>query len=434
MLKGTRKIKDNLNTIIKQMSENTVKFARNPEIDFTRKRKLSFSETLKVLLTMGGNSLSCELLKYFDYDENAPTSSAFIQQRSKINDFAMPFLFHQFTNTAKNLKTHKGYRLLATDGTFLNISVNLNDSDSYYRSKSSEKGYNQLHLSVFYDLCNKIYADVQILPRRKADERRALVDMLGKSNYSIKTIIIADRGYESYNVFANIEQKGYKYAIRVKDMTRTSILSTLPLPETSEFDVSVSLNLTRSQAKEVKYNCEYKYLPSCVNFDFLEPKESGIYRISFRVVRFEVSAGKYESIITNLDKSEFSAVDIKKIYQMRWGIETSFRELKYSIGLVNLHAKKRNFIRQEIFARLIMYNFCSMVIAQIVIKQKSTKHYYQANFTMAVQVCKLFLRGKAPPGKVETLIQKHILPIRENRANARNISAKTFVSFTYRVA
>ena len=33
---------------------------------------------------------------------------------------------------------------------------------------------------------------------------------------------------------------------------------------------------------------------------------------------------------------------------MRWGIETSFRSLKYSVGLIHLHAKKPDLVLQEI--------------------------------------------------------------------------------------
>ena len=39
---------------------------------------------------------------------------------------------------------------------------------------------------------------------------------------------------------------------------------------------------------------------------------------------------------------------------MRWGIETSFRELKYAIGLTSFHARKPDFIKQEIYARLLL--------------------------------------------------------------------------------
>lgn len=49
------------------------------------------------------------------------------------------------------------------------------------------------------------------------------------------------------------------------------------------------------------------------------------------------------------------------MYAMRWGIETSFRELKYSVTLLHLHSKKVDFIYQEVFAKLIMYNFYQMI-------------------------------------------------------------------------
>ncbi|WP_420832495.1 transposase [Paenibacillus periandrae] len=55
---------------------------------------------------------------------------------------------------------------------------------------------------------------------------------------------------------------------------------------------------------------------------------------------------------------------------MRWGIETSFRALKYTIGLTNFHARKREFVTQEIFARMIMYNFVEIMTSHIVISHR----------------------------------------------------------------
>ena len=40
-------------------------------------------------------------------------------------------------------------------------------------------------------------------------------------------------------------------------------------------------------------------------------------------------------------------------YHARWGIETAFRELKYGFGLVNLHGKNDDFVKQEIFAAML---------------------------------------------------------------------------------
>ena len=84
-----------------------------------------------------------------------------------------------------------------------------------------------------------------------------------------------------------------------------------------------------------------------------------------------------ECILTNLDEKDFPIEEIKRLYGWRWGIERSFRELKYTIGLTNFHAKKVEYILQEIFARLTIYNFCERIITTIVIQQKHRKYTYQ---------------------------------------------------------
>ena len=64
------------------------------------------------------------------------------------------------------------------------------------------------------------------------------------------------------------------------------------------------------------------------------------YYLSFRVVRFKLTQDSYEVLLTNLSEDEFSVVDLKELYAMRWGIETSFRDLKYSLALSYFHSKK----------------------------------------------------------------------------------------------
>ena len=165
-------------------------------------------------------------------------------------------------------------------------------------------------------------------------------------------------------------------------------------------------------------------------------EETTFYPISFRAVRFKISETTYDTIITNLEHSLFSPKEIKDLYHMRWGIETLFRELKYAIGLTFFHAKKAEFIVQEVFARLVMYNFCEMITLNVVIRQKPTKHGYQANFTVAIRICRFFFRchDNVTPPDVEALIQKNILPVRKGRSDPRKIRPKSTVSFIYRVA
>lgn len=352
----------------------------------------------------------------------------------------MEFLFHQFTQSYTDIKDYRGYRLLAVDGSDLHIATDSADTDTYFQSQSNTKGYNLLHLNAAYDLCNRLYVDAIVQPRRFCNEGRALAAMVDRSPIKSKTIVIADRGYESYNNFAHIERKGWNYVIRVKDLDSNGILSGLRVPSSGEFDWDIHLTLTKKQTKEVKAHPEmYKFVPSTSTFDFLDLQENLFYPISFRVVRFILPNGTYETVITSLSTADFPPDEIKSIYNMRWGIETSFRALKYTVGLTNFHAKKQESIIQEIFARMIMYNFTEMMTLHVVISQMDTRHPYQVNFTVAVHVCRYFLRSRhdEPSPDVEALIRKNILPIRPIRSgqrNTRKIRWKSAVSFVYRVA
>ena len=102
-----------------------------------------------------------------------------------------------------------------------------------------------LHLNAMYDLCSSLYVDASVQSGKLQNERKALVNMVDRSDIKDKVIIIADRNYEGYNVFAHIEQKGWNYVIRVKDLDSNGIISGLHLPVTGEFDICDRRILTR---------------------------------------------------------------------------------------------------------------------------------------------------------------------------------------------
>jgi hypothetical protein len=428
-------IKKTLTTLINEMSASPALFVKDPKRDFSRNRKLPFKTMIQLLLSMGGSSLYKELLEAQGYSVNTATAAAFVQQRDKILPFALEFLLHEFTQSFSEIKKYKGCRLLAADGSDLHIAADPNNSDTYFQNHPDEKGFSLLHFNALYDLPNRLYLDSCIQPRRCENERKALTDLVERSRIKEKAIIIADRGFESYNVFAHIERKGWYYVIRVKDGgSGPCILSSVSLPTTDEFDTTILRILTRKQTKEVKACPQiYRFLPSNVNFDFLD-RYTKFFPISLRVVRFKIADDSYETIITNLSQADFSPDELKELYNMRWGIETSFRELKYAVGLTNFHSKKQEYIVQEIYARLIMYNFSAMITSSVVIKHRDTQYAYQVNFTVAIDICRHFFRNDILSPKVEALIRKNILPIRPGRKDNRKIRYKTAVSFIYRVA
>ena len=278
------------------------------------------------------------------------------------------------------------------------------------------------------DLQRHTYTDVTLIGQRKVNERDALCSMIDRSPMK-KVLLIADRGYEGYNLMAHLQEKQWCFLIRIQDIAHSRGIATgLDLPDKDEFDVSINLSLTRKSTNAVKQLCKernkYRFLPQNVSFDYL-PKNKFkkdplvFYELQFRIVRFKINDDAYETIVTNLDPLSFKPYDLKVLYNMRWGIETSFRQLKYTLGLLHFHAKKAEYIYQEIFARLIMYNFSELITSPVILQHASAKYVYMANFTVAVHVCRQFFLGNVSPPDVEALIRRHVSPIRPGRIRPR---------------
>ena len=432
-----KSIKRTLKRCIKELSSHPELYCKNPGKDFTRKRKLPLEQVVKSVLSMTGKSLRGELMDYFGLSLSMPTVSAFIQQRNKVTHHAFETLFHTFTDTIDEQSLFKGYRLLAVDGSDLHTPTNKDEKDSFYEGANGQKPYNLFHLNALYDLQSRVYTDAIVQGRKCENEHKAFVTMVDRDTVSIPTIYIADRGYESYNNMAHIIEKGQKFLIRVRDSKKNCLISGLELPDQDEFDVQCYIGLTRQQTKQVK-NSNLKYIAHTSPFDFLPQtsRKSIImqpYYISFRVVRFKLTEDTYEVLLTNLTEDEFSVPKLKELYAMRWGIETSFRDLKYTLALSYFHSKKTENILQEIFARLTMYNFAELITSHVVVKRKNRKHSYRINFAAAVHICRNFFLKNISPSDVEALLLMHLLPVRQRSANLRKVSSKSAPSFTYRI-
>lgn len=444
MLNSTLEIKEVLFSLIDDLASSSSLYARSPGKDFTRDRKLPFKKVITLLLSMGGGSLSNELMSCFGCTADLVSTSAFVQQRKKLLPTALETLFNNFTEKTAPTTLFNGYRLFAVDGTAIQIPKDQDDTESFYPNALGKESYNLLHLNAMYDLINHVYVDAVLQKGRIRDEGQALIEMVDRSNSEHPAILLADRGYESYNIFAHIQEKGWRYLIRIKDNgVNGGITSGLDLPFQDEYDLPIHLSITRSISKKSKQLAadrnRYKLFYRSQKFDFLPQKTDPsapiiFYDISFRIVRFKISDDCYETVITNLDPDAFPSQKLKELYSLRWGIETSFRRLKHTMGLLYFHAKKADFICQEIFARLIMHNFTQLAIISAAINKSSEKYIYKANSNAAAHICRLFLLGRIISPAPETMISRFIFPVRPNRSAPRIRTAKSFVSFSYRMA
>lgn len=433
--------KNTLMSVINEMTSVPWLFVEHPEKDFTRKSKIGFRNAVLFLLSSGAKSLQNELLDFFSPDADVPSSSAFVQCREKIIPEAFSFLLDEFTSRCCQVNTYRNYRLLAADGSDIQIPTNPDDSDSFFTGPNCTKDYSLMHLNALYDINSHVYMDAICEGRQISNEQTATARMIDRSAIKENVIITADRGYESYNLLAHVQNRKWKFLFRIKNGTG-GIVSGLELPSSREFDVSFNISLMHSDTKKArelrKDRNRFKKLKDYHAFDLpLDCMHEGIqtYDLSFRIVRFVLSDNTVETVITNLDPEEFPADEIRKLYGMRWGIETSFRKLKYSIGMLSFHSRKTKSVIQEILAALIMYNFAEMTVSCTETKENcSRKHVYQTNFSAAVNICRQLFRDRMEPEHAESLILRFIQPVRPGRKFQRNATHRKAVNFYYRIS
>lgn len=423
------------NLLLKSISfrvENIQCYCYDPISDFSRNRIFTPFNLINLILSFENHSTSNELCRFFALDNlNAPSASALSQARRKLNPDIFRAINSSFINSIDNLSTFKGYYILAQDGSAVNIPF-LNDDTAVYIA--NQKPYCQFHLNALYDCINNIFWDFSIDHYNKKREIDSLINILNQSNYPTNSIIIADRGYESYNLIAHFLEKNQKFIIRVKDInTKTGILTTLTLPD-NEFDITITRNLTNLQTNKLKGNNEYVFVPSTSRFDFLDACNRK-YTMTFRIVRFKLDDNHYETIITNLN-DDFELKDFKYLYHQRWDIETAFRDLKYSTGMIYFHSKNRQLIKQEINASILLYNFTSQIGRNIKIHKdrKKGKYKLKISYSQTLTNIKMYLKKLIDEQVLVENIKKFLILIRPERQFKRTPKPKSAIPLNHRIS
>ena len=381
-------VKQKLNSIIQDMSNHHWLFTNNPGRDFSRQHlgKLSFYDTMRMIIGMGKGSTSDEIMDYFELDPaRIPSQSAFNQRRSQISLSAFEYLFSEFASAfPATTNSFKDHCILAFDGCHVVYTTNAEILEDYNKPHLIDyKGYNHMHLNGFVDVISKAFIDVVLQPGQHPDERGAMRAMLDHFHPDTpeKYIITADRGYESYDLLFQCELKKLHYVFRVK------------APSSSR-----------------------------------------------SILKIKTAEDTYEYIITNLPFS-FDKNDIKDIYHWRWGIEVSFRYLKHANGLLHFHCKKPEFLKQEIYPNLVLYNFRIFLANEAAEenkrrKRKSTNKYaYEVDISTAIKLArKYFIRNGTGKGiDIIKLMMKYVHAVKtEFRQFARPLRGIGAIHFGYR--
>ena len=165
-------VKNSLFSVIDSLLENRDDTLTNPQSDFTRTRKISFTQAVLFPMVAGSDNVATELLDLFG-EKKLPMPSAMIQRRSQIRPEAFRKLFYLFTGKFAPGNLYYGYQLVACDGSRINLPYNPSDADTFICAIEGRKGINQVHLNSLYDVLNDIFLDIELQGIHRMNEKAA---------------------------------------------------------------------------------------------------------------------------------------------------------------------------------------------------------------------------------------------------------------------
>jgi hypothetical protein len=382
----------------------------NPKY-FTREGKMNFVSLITFILNLTKKSLQLELdafLKDVKGIKNTITKQAFSEARQKISPKAFQILFEEIVKlfyTATDLKTYKGYRLSAIDGSTLELqnTEELRVTFGYAENNSALK-VARARISGLYDLENEIMIDA-IIGQYDRDEREFALEHIKKlQEYGLqKDLIIFDRGYPSKNMIAVLAKAGIDYLMRVSTSFLKEVNSVKGHEEIIEFS-----------HKGQKYK--------------------------LRVIKIMLETGEEEILITSILDESFRYSDFKELYFKRWGIETKYNEFKSKLQIENFTGEKTIAVQQDFYASMYLSNMVALAKIhtdekiQAQNKGKDLKYKYQTNTNILIGKLKdkLVIMMLEPNEKKRIIlfngiikeIARNSVPIRPGRQNKR-IKKKT---------
>ena len=326
---------------------------------------MSFTQYILFILHKTGRSLQAALNTFFasmgeevgDYSKQA-----FSKGRLRIKPEAIGELFsltaREFYSQAQ-YETLLGYRVLAIDGTKLNLPNTPELAKEFGVQMSKGEPQVQALVSGLYDVLNKIMVDVCI-SSCKSDERKhadELIQRLHKDTQT-KNLIIMDRGYPSAELLHQLESNSQAYVIRCS---------------------STFVKGMRCTGNDCIVEHRFAKLDK---------------PLKLRVVRAVLPKGTEEILITNLSANEISLQQLCQIYKLRWGIETNYDCIKNKLCVENFSGVGKIAVLQDFYATVFLWNLTGIMAFDLhdeiesAHRSKHNKHEYRLNISMTISALK----------------------------------------------
>jgi len=333
------------------------------------------------------------------------TESAFSQSRYKIDWQFFSDLCSISSEAYQEFATPrwKGYRILAGDGSTLNLPSS-KQIRGYFGIDSSSKKTSLARIFLLYDV-NTGFTLQARLGRMSTGESGLLDDCLSKTPARHDDLLVLDRNFGYFYNVNTMVNKGRAFCIRMS--TKTT-------------------NFAKQVMADERMDFITEWVPS--------KKEQETSRtnapIQVRVTKTVLNTGVTELLVSNLDTSEFSTVEMDKLYKMRWGVEEGIKNLKPKMKVEQFGCRKPEGIYQEFFAHILAMNMVSLAgmaaakrIKKTIKKRKLAYKYNWKNAYLSLRSRIVALFSRESVGKLLKKLLKDVsrklVAIKEGRKFSR---------------
>jgi hypothetical protein len=325
------------------LADKTREKYRVSDKNFTRHRVLTFTIIAVSILRGHKFSLQNALNKVFQALGKlrlTPTNSALCQARQKIS----PELFIHLHQTARDdfyqlyeeddeVLTWRGHRVLAYDGTALNLpnTPDLQKAFSIQRNQKGAQGVQAL-AGVLYDVRNDIAIGAQLGPHQ-AEKNFLLNDLWSWTKPG--DLIVMDRLFDDYAIISTAKRDRREVLIRCRRNSAT-IIKEFAASEETERIVTLQMPNTSKTREYVSQN----NLPESV---------------TVRMIKFRLESGEVEVLLTTLcDRRRYPTAEFKEVYHWRWNEEGFFDRIKNIFEVERFSGFSETAIKQDFFGVIFL--------------------------------------------------------------------------------
>jgi len=390
-------------------SEKFVNAVKKRPEDFTRSRKMPFTQLMLFMLNMVKSSIQTCLDNFFEKQKTDihMTQQSFSEAREKIKYKAFRALLEVTVEAIYDnyYDTWHGYRVSAIDGSKTQIPDDQKLKE-YFGTMGANSTAATAQASALYDVLNNVIIDAQLEPLKCGERELALkhIDVLCNLPSFNKECILFDRGYASFELVETLKNRGISFVMRVKS----------------------------------KFNNLIDSLNNGDHHIFLQ--KAGHENIRVRVLKFILPSGETETLITDIDDRRMGIKAFKTLYFKRWPIETKYGEIKNKLEVENFSGRTINSIKQDFFISMYMSNVVAVACWEVQPdvdeerELRGNKYNYHVNVNHAIGCLKdRFILALLEPNPhlrskktkhILFLLTKHVVPTRPNRSVKRNPSTR----------